>query len=126
MSAPRPTSIAELLAGCDPEVRRVAEATRKYIMRAVPQAIEKLRGGWGLIGYNAPAYFAFIDVSRGHVRIGFEWGVLLPDPEHLLQGSGTQVRYVQIESARDLRPALTDLLREAAMLEPRQRPRRAR
>ena len=126
MSTPRATSIAELLGGCEPEVRRLAEATRKHILRAVPQATEKLRSGWGLIGYNAPAYFAFIDVSRGRVRIGFEWGTLLPDPGQLLRGEGSQVRYVHIDHAHALSAAVTDLLREAAMLEPPKRSRRAR
>lgn len=123
--APRPTSIPELLERCTPEVRALAQATRKHIMCTVPQASEKLRSGWGLIGYNAPAYFAFIDVSHRHVRIGFEWGVLLPDPQRRLQGTGSQVRYVSIESPQVLRdPAIRDLLREAAMLEPPKRSRR--
>jgi hypothetical protein len=26
----------------------------------------------------------------------FEWGVLLPDPNHVLEGSGAQVRYITV------------------------------
>ena len=53
-------SVDELLARHNPEVRRLAHDARKRIMSVVPHAAERLRAGWGLVGYNAPAYFAFI------------------------------------------------------------------
>lgn len=85
----------------------------------VPHATERVRLGWRLIGYNAPAYFAFISFERDHVRIGFEWGVMLPDPAGLLRGDGAQVRYVVVATANDLHtPGLAVLLREAAGLRP--------
>jgi hypothetical protein len=113
----RATSIPALLASWDPRARRLAELARPRILRAVPDAQEKLRAGWGLIGYNAPAYFAFLAPGVDCLRIGFEWGVVLPDPQRLLEGTGKQVRYVTIRNAAELRrEALADLLREAASL----------
>lgn len=53
-------SIDEFLAACSPKTRRLVEAARKRIAKNVPHATERLRAGWGLIGYNAPSYFAFI------------------------------------------------------------------
>jgi hypothetical protein len=121
----RADSIEELLAACPPATRRLAMAARRQILRVVPQAIEKLRPGWGLIGYNAPAYFAFIAPGPDGVRIGFEWGVMLADPARLLEGTGSQVRYVAIRSTRDLAtPAFADLLRGAAAIRPPPRARR--
>jgi hypothetical protein len=112
-------SVDEFLSGCEPGLRRLAEASRKCISSAVPHATERVRVGWRLIGYNAPAYFAFITLDRDQVRIGFEWGVLLEDPSRLLAGTGSQVRYVPVHSAADLKsPALTELLRAAAALVP--------
>ena len=111
----RPGSIDELLLVCGPEARELAEAARKRILEVVPDATERLRAGWGLIGYNGPAYFVFIVPAEDHVRIGFEWGVALPDPSGLLGGGGTQVRYVTISAMKDLRrPALAGLLATAA------------
>lgn len=119
MNPMRPDSIAELLAGCEPAVRRLAEAARERIRAVVPGATERLRAGWGLIGYDAPRYFAFIALQPDHVRIGFEWGVLLPDPRRLLEGSGSQVRYVSVRALGDLRaPALGELIRAAASMRP--------
>lgn len=112
-------SIDELLASSTPRLRRLAEAARKRIVAVVPRATEKLRPGWGLIGYNAPAYFAFIVTGQDQLRIGFEWGVMLADDARLLEGNGSQVRYVTIRTARDLRaPALAELLRAAAAIRP--------
>ncbi len=112
---PRARSIDELLLVCGPEARALAEAARKRIFEVVPDATELLRAGWGLIGYNAPAYFAFIVPEEKRVRIGFEWGAALPDPSGLLEGDQKQIRYVTIGSMADLRRrALADLLAAAA------------
>ena len=111
----RPRSIDELLEVCGPAARALAEAARNLILEVVPDATERLRPGWGLIGYNAPAYFAFVVPHEHHVRIGFEWGVALPDPSGLLEGDAKQVRYVTVGSMDDLHtPALADLLAAAA------------
>ena len=126
-SSPRAATIEALLAPCPPRVRRLAEAARQRILAVVPDAVEKLRAGWGLIGYSAPGYFAFVLPMSDHVRIGFEWGVMLPDRAGLLQGTGAQVRYVVITRQQDLRaPALALLIREAAALRPPARATRLR
>ncbi len=123
----RPDSTEELLAGCDARTRRLVVAARKAIAAAVPEAVERFRPGWGLIGYNAPAYFAFIHAEPGRVRIGFEWGVALPDPAGMLEGDGRQVRHVTLRSPADLRRAeFLELLRAAATARPPGRRPRSR
>ena len=112
---PRARSIDELLLVCGSEARALAEAARKRILEVVPDATERLRPGWGLIGYNAPSYFVFIVPHEDYIRMGFEWGVALPDPSGLLEGHAKQIRYVAIRSIADLRrPALADLIAAAA------------
>jgi len=122
----RKDSIQELLAACSPAVRRLVQASRRRVLAVVPGATERLRAGWGILGYDAPRYFAFVAPQADHVRIGFERGVLLDDPEGLLEGTGTQVRHVRIRRASDLRrPGLERLLRQAAgMGRPRRKTRR--
>jgi uncharacterized protein DUF1801 len=117
--------VGEFLGGLEPASRRLAEAARERILSTVPHATERVRPGWRLIGYNAPKYFAFISVERDHVRIGFEWGVMLTNHSGLLQGAGAQVRYVPIHSVSDLKPAaLRELLSSAAAIVPPPRARR--
>ncbi len=111
----RRDSVEELLARCEPPVRRLVQAARRRVLAAVPGATERLRAGWGLLGYDAPGYFAYVAPMRDHVRIGFERGAWLDDPARLLRGEGRQVRHVEIRRAAELRArALTTLLRQAA------------
>ena len=44
-----------LLAPYPRDHQAVANALRRLIKRAVPKAIERVRPGWGLIGYDVPA-----------------------------------------------------------------------
>ncbi len=111
----RRDSVEELLERCTPAVRRLVQASRRRILAVVPGATERLRAGWGILGYDAPRYFAFVAPMKDHVRIGFERGVVLPDPAGILEGNGTQVRHVVVRKPSELRnPALAALLREAA------------
>ena len=46
--------IDELLAYYSPPVGVLAQRLRAVVQRAVPQAIERVRPGWRLIGYDLP------------------------------------------------------------------------
>jgi len=113
----------ELLAPVPPHLRDVAEWLRALVRRAVPGAIEAVRPGWRLIGYNVPAgrrapYFAFIWPEPEHVHLGFEHGVLVSDPAGILRGAGLRLRKVRFVTVRspDEIPAdiLEALVRDAA------------
>ena len=120
-------TLEELLARCSPRVRSVLQATRQGVIKAVPYAVERFRSGWGLVGYNAPSYFAFIFADADTVRLGFEWGVALMDPLELLEGDGRQVRYITLRSSADIaRPEIVALLQEAAAFKRSAAPRKRR
>ena len=58
--------------------------------------------------------FAYVNVFTSHVNVGFFQGASLPDPAHLLQGTGKSVRHVKLRpgtSADDA--ALTKLIETA-------------
>ena len=42
------------------------------------------------------APFGYVNVFRSHVNVGFFHGATLPDPCHLLQGSGKSMRHVKL------------------------------
>ena len=74
---------------------------------------------WHGIGYHHPesGYFCAIFAKKDRVQLGFEFGVLLPDPDRLLDGSGKQVRYVTTARGKDIRvKAIRTLLRLATSL----------
>jgi Domain of unknown function (DU1801) len=117
--------VQEFLEEFEPPLRRLAEAARERILATVPHATERVRAGWRLIGYNAPAYFAFISFEGDHIRIGFEWGIMLTSHSRLLEGAGSQVRYVAIRSVSDVKKGeLRALLLSAAAIVPPPRVRR--
>ena len=109
----------DVLADHTPEVRALAEELRQLIRAAVPEATEKAYLGWQGIGYRHPqaGYFCGIFPTADLVKLGFEFGVLLPDPDGLLEGSGSQMRWVVLrpgeaipgDSIRALLQAALDL-----------------
>ena len=112
----------ELLARCDDRMRPVAEALRLVVCATLPDAIERVRPGWGLIGYDVPngrrtAYCCFVWAEPEHVHLGFEHGVLMRDQRGILQGRGVtkRVRWLTFTMVRGTDTAsVRALIRESA------------
>jgi len=117
----RPTP-EQFLAAFTPEIHALADRLRALVRQTVPNTVEAVYPGWKLIGYRQfdggkSRYFCFVAPSPDRVTLGFEYGVLLSDAAGLLEGTGTQVRYVTICAAEDIRePELAALIAEAAMV----------
>ncbi|HKG57850.1 MAG TPA: DUF1801 domain-containing protein [Candidatus Limnocylindrales bacterium] len=93
------------LEGYPPGIRAAANRLRRVVRRAAPNAVERVRLGWRLIGYDIPvgrrtAYFAFVAPEPEHVHLGFEHGILLDDPDGLLQGAHLRLRKVRFVTYR--------------------------
>jgi hypothetical protein len=60
------------------------------------------------------AGFAYVNVFRAHVNVGFFQGAGLHDPKRLLQGTGKRMRHVKLGPDRELdAPALSALVAAA-------------
>lgn len=115
---PHAVSAESLLAGYPPPVRILAERLRDIVRATIPDAEERVQPGWRALGYHDPhaGYFCGIFPQHGCVRIYFERGRWLADPDGLLEGDGRRTRMMVIRTARDIRaPALRRLLRRAVM-----------
>lgn len=82
-----------LLADFSPGHAAVVDRLRRVVLDAVPEAIERVRPGWRLIGYDLPVrrrgvFFAWIWPEPEHVHLGFPRGVLMDDPAGVLHGTG--------------------------------------
>ncbi|MGH2381194.1 MAG: DUF1801 domain-containing protein [Candidatus Limnocylindria bacterium] len=113
------------LAGYPAGIRAIAERLRGVVDDAVPEAIERVRTGWRLIGYDVPVgrrtrYFAFVAPEPEHVHLGFEYGAWMADPDALLLGAHLglrKVRFVTYEPGDPIPThALVQYAREAAAL----------
>jgi hypothetical protein len=111
------------LAGYPDAIAEIAHRLRAVVRQATPAAVERIRSGWALIGYDLPMgrrkrYFAFIAPERKHVHLGFEYGVWMDDPEGILEGAHLnlrKVRFVTFTPGETLpEEMLVTLTREAA------------
>ncbi len=119
---PEDAAVAALLADYPPSMRTEARWFRELVHASLPDAIERVRAGWRIIGYDVPAgprrtrYVAWIMVEREHVHLGFPHGVLMQDPDGLMEGRGITKRARWITAVPGRRPRqadVADLLLEA-------------
>ena len=111
--------VEDILESHSPPVRALVERLRQIIRETVPDATEAAHPVWHSLGYRHPegGYFCGIFPQNDGVDLAFEFGVLLPDPDGLLQGTGKQVRYLRLKSDKDIRVrALKKLLLAAISL----------
>jgi len=92
----------------------------------LPTAVELVYDNYNffVIGYStterpSDCIVSIVAAANG-VGLSFYYGASLPDPEHLLQGSGKQNRFVRLPSVETLRlPAVLALINAAiAQAEP--------
>jgi hypothetical protein len=106
-------------------IREAAERLRAIVLRIVPDAVERVRVGWRIIGYDVPVgrrarYFAWIGPEPKHVHIGFQHGVLMADPNRRLRGAHLRlknVRYLTFTSIDQIDDReIADFVREAVRI----------
>ncbi len=106
-------------------IRALAEQLRAAVQQAAPDAIERVRLGWRLIGYDLPVgrrtvYFAWVAPEPIHVHLGWQHGTLMSDPGRMLEGAHLRLKKVRFVTFRpgDEIPeaALVEFTREASRL----------
>lgn len=117
------TTVESILESHSPEVRALVNRLRQIVRKAVPAATETAHPVWHSIGYHHPdnGYFCGLFPHSQRVDVAFEFGVLLPDPDGLLEGPGKQVRYVRIRKRKDIRVRALNQLLAAAIDLPQSR-----
>jgi hypothetical protein len=113
---PVPAATRDFLAERHADVLELALWVRAVVVAAEPDLTERVYRGWDGIGFRHPeaGYVCAIFPQPDHVRLLFEHGVRLTDPDGLLEGAGTQTRHVTIRSADEQAvPRLSELVRDA-------------
>jgi hypothetical protein len=88
------------LSGYPPPIVDLAQRLRDVVHEAVPEAIERVRIGWRIIGYDVPIgrrtrYFAFVGPEPEHCHLGWANGIWLTDPDGMLRGAHLRLRKVR-------------------------------
>jgi len=103
-------------------MQAIAQRLRDVVTQAIPEALERVRPGWRLIGYDLPigkrlVYFAFVLPEDVHVHLGFGHGWAMRDPHRILRGAGItkRVRWLTFVAGDEIdAERCVELVREAA------------
>ena len=109
----------DILNDDSPLVRLIAQRLRELIRATVPAMTERAYPGWHGIGFRHPrsGYVCGIFPGRQSVKLVFEYGVQLLDPDQVLQGDGKQTRHLELFQENDIpTDSITQLLLEAVAL----------
>jgi len=109
-------AVDDLLEPYSPEIQKLALATRAFVLRLIPKAMEMVDTKSKVIGFGfGTGYKDMICTlmpAKTWVTLGIGWGSELPDPHKLLEGSGKVHRHVKLKNQSDLKvPALGALLK---------------
>jgi hypothetical protein len=108
------SGVAEVLLKCPPQLRELAEALRRLVREAAPNAVERGYKGWGTIGYGKGGTVCAICPQKRWVNLAFGRGADLPDPVGLLEGTGKGMRHVKVLRMGDIDPQAFKRLVQAA------------
>jgi len=105
-----------------PPIATLAEQLCQVVRRTVPDAIERVRPGWALIGYDLPVrrhgvFFAWVWPEAEHVHLGFPVGTLMDDPGGVMKGAGItkKARWLTYQPGDEIdEPLAAELVEEAA------------
>ena len=68
------------------------------VMRKCGDEVRELLHDGCPVACLGDAPFGYVNVFTSHVNVGFFHGAALPDPAHLLQGTGKFMRHVKLVS----------------------------
>jgi hypothetical protein len=93
---------AKILDGNAPEVVATAHALRASVKASLPEAVEQIDFGNGLLALGRSRamrdlLFAIIP-HKSHVNLQLADGVDLPNPDGAIEGTGKRIRHVKVRS----------------------------
>src|SRR5271165_1558038 len=118
---PTEKQIASFIAKFDPAIAKQIRACRAILRKRFPTATQIVYDNYNffVIGFcstplSSDCIVSIAANSKG-VGLSFYWGATLPDPHKLLQGSGTQNRFIRLPTPTTLSdPKVIALINDAA------------
>jgi len=97
-----PTDVDGFLRDAHPSLAELALWVREAVLAGDPDLTERVYRGWDGIGFRHPdgGYVCAIYPrdQQQQVHLLFEHGVRLDDPERLLEGTGSQTRFIRVRA----------------------------
>jgi hypothetical protein len=102
---PAPKVVRDFLRASHPDLADLALWVREAVLAGEPDLTERVYLGWDGIGFRHPdaGYVCAIYPREQdqEVRLLFEHGARLDDPEGLLEGAGSQTRFIPVQERDD-------------------------
>ena len=115
-----PPALIKFLKPYDREIQDLALKLRALVLEEMAPCYENIYDAYSAvaIGYGTSDRLRdgifHIAVYSQHVNLGFNDGATLDDPKAILQGSGNQIRHIQIKTPDDIkRPEIRAYIRRA-------------
>lgn len=108
----------DIIKGHTANVKIIAKKLRKLILETVPGVYETALPGWHAIGFRHPdgGHFCAIFPYGESIKLYFEYGAQLNDPDKMLEGNTKQVRHITFKKITDIREnPLRRLVRQAVL-----------
>ncbi len=102
-SAPHDPRIDPWLAAQPEPLRELATLWFARLRASGPAVRETLHDGYPVVCLDRYP-FAYVNVFRAHLNVGFFFGAELPDPHGLLEGTGRFMRHVKVRPERSPDP----------------------
>ncbi len=115
--------LATFIAKFDPPMVRFIRSVRVALRKRLPTANELVYDNYNffVIGYGsterASDCILSLAANAKGIGISFYYGSTLPDPSGILQGSGSQNRFIRLAGAEDLAKKENEALIAAAILQ---------
>ncbi|MFQ5943250.1 MAG: DUF1801 domain-containing protein [Anaerolineales bacterium] len=92
----------EAMGSSSPEVQAIARKLREFIIEIYPEVVEVPWLKQKIVGYGVgpkkmSEHFCYLAAQSSRVNLGFYYGVDLPDPDTLLEGTGKKLRHVKVK-----------------------------
>jgi hypothetical protein len=102
-----------------PSIKKLVNQLRKSILNAVPEIYEKALPGWHAIGFRHPecGHFCAVFSFKDSVKLYFEYGAYLKDPDGILEGNAEQVRYITFRKITNIQKIVLKKLVQQAVLD---------
>ncbi len=117
---PAEEQIAAFLAKFTPEMQQLITSLRTELRKLLPTASELVYDNYNFLVFGfcsaprASDCIASLTANSKGCGLSFYYGATLPDPEHLLQGEGSQNRFIRLPSPATLsEPAVRALIAAA-------------
>lgn len=98
------SQVSEYINAAPEAQKQIMEQLRNLIHQAIPNVKEEFK--WSRPVFSAGKDFAYFKTTKAALTLGFSDYKKLHDPDHLLEGTGKDMRHIKIKKPEDINQQL--------------------